>query len=271
MRVPNWYRNERDGVRFYQAWNLHASGLVDHGFSTRLGGASEGRFTSLNLSLAVGDEAERVIANRRAFAAAVGVDVEKIVVADQVHGNTVKVVTERDAGSGAFDHAGAVAETDALITNVPRLPLALHFADCVCILLLDPANKAIGAVHAGWRGTARKIVVEAVRAMTREYGTEPAHLLAAISPAIGRHCYDVGHDTALELFKAFPGDERVISPHSPDKWRADLKTANLILLRQLGVPEPGIAISDECTSCNAGDFSAIAEMAKPGEWAAGLH
>lgn len=254
MRIPNWYRNDREGLVFYRAWNLHFSGLVTHGFSARLGGSSAAPYDSLNLSLAVGDDPGSVLSNRRAFAAAIDVDATRIVVPDQVHSNLVRRVDESDAGAGALDHADAIPNTDALITNVPGIPLALHFADCVCVFLLDPEHRAIGAVHAGWRGTAAKIVSATIAAITREFGTDPGALLAAVGPAIGRQCYEVGEDTAREIYTSFPGDERVLSQFSSAKWRVDLKTANVITLRDAGVRDRNIAISDECTSCDPDHF-----------------
>lgn len=254
MQFPNWYCVEENGVKLYKAWHLHASELVSHGFSTRIGGNSAAPYDTLNLSLNVDDDGDAVRANRRVFASAIGVDFERIVVPDQVHSNSVKLITEADCGSGSLDHINAIHGTDALITNVPGVTLALHFADCVCIFLLDPVNRAIGVAHAGWRGTAGKIVSVTLDAMHNEFGSEPSSMLAAISPAICRNCYEVGPDTARQIFRAFPHDERVLSQSSLDKWRADLKTANFILLREAGITMENIAVSEECTSCNAEHF-----------------
>lgn len=254
MRLPNWYKVEKNGVKFYQVWNLHSSGLVKHGFSTRIGGVSSAPYDTLNMGIGSDDVLENVVENRKRFAEAVGVDVNRLVVPYQVHSNTVRVVGESDAGSGALKRGTAIPETDALITNVPNLPLALHFADCVSIFLLDPEHKAIGLVHAGWRGTASKIVLNAIEAMQREYNTDPKSLLAAIGPAINRMCYEIGEDAAKELFKAFPHDERVLKPFSLTKWHADLKIANLQLLKTAGIEEPNIAVSEECTCCNREEF-----------------
>lgn len=269
MRIPNWYRVDADGLRYYQAWNFHASGLVRHGFSTRIGGASEMPFDTLNLGLAVEDNPEKVIKNRQLFAAALDIDLGRIVVPKQVHGNTVRVVTEMDAGCGSMSSVSTVAEVDALITNVPNLPLALHFADCVSIFFLDPVNKAIGMAHAGWKGTAAKIVTATVEAMMSEFGSDPKTMLAAIGPAIGRCCFEVAEDAAKPLFQAFPYDERVLKQLSTAKWRADLKTANLMLLIEAGFEDRNIAISEKCTSCNGHEFFSYrrdGETGRMGGW-----
>lgn len=254
MRIPNWYRIEAGGVKYYQAWHLHASGIVSHGFSTRVGGVSASPYDSFNLSLNVDDDPENVLANRRAFATALGVDAKRIVVPNQVHSNIVRRVTEFDAGVGALNHSSAIPDTDALITNIPNLPLALSFADCVCIFFVDPVNHAIGVAHAGWRGTVEGIVIETVEAMVKEFGTDPKQLLAAVSPSIGRHCYNVGEDVAKQFYKLFPEEERVLSQASTDKWHLDLKIANLILLNRAGLDDRNIAVSEECTSCNKDEF-----------------
>lgn len=241
-------------MRYYTPWHFCKSGLVDCGFSTRTGGISRPPFDKLNLSFNVGDNPDNVIANRRAFAAAIGVDANRLVVPDQVHSNTVRRVGEADAGSGAIDHNTAIPDTDALITNAPNLPLALHFADCVGVLFLDPTNRAIGVAHAGWRGTVDGIVISTVEAMTREFGADPSQLLVAIAPSIERHCYDVGEDVARPFFQTFPNDERVLSQSSSTKWHLDLKAANRIMLERAGVDDANVAISEQCTSCNIDEY-----------------
>jgi len=252
MRVPNWFRVDAAGLRYYTAWNFFASGVVDCAFSTRIGGTS--RYGGLNLSLAVHDDAQDVIGNRRAFADALGVEFSRIVVPDQVHSTVVRRVTESDAGSGSTDHLTAISDTDALITNTPGLPLVLHFADCACIFFLDTQNRAIGVAHAGWRGTVNGIALLTVEAMKREFGSDPCQMLAAVGPSIGRHCYEVGEEVAREFSAAFCNDERVISQSSKNKWRVDLKTANVIMIQRAGLDQNNVAISEECTRCNRDEF-----------------
>lgn len=254
MRIPNWIRPHSQPLAYYSPWHFHASGLVDCGFSTRAGGVSRGHYSSLNLSLAVGDDPACVLENRRLFAAALKLDPSRIVVPDQVHSPNVRRVTEEDAGRGALDHATAIPDTDALITNAPGLPLALHFADCVSVFFLDPVNKAIGIAHAGWRGTVDGIVITTVEAMTREFGSNPSDILAAIGPSIERHCFEVGEDVAKQFDKLFSGDERIMTASSTTKWRVDLRAANLTMLERAGLDDSNIAVSEQCTSCNSSEF-----------------
>lgn len=254
MRIPNWYRVDEGKLSYYTPWHITASEVAVCAFTTRTGGASKPPYEKLNMSLAVGDEREIVLANRRAFASALHLSAYRIVVPDQVHSHAVRRVGESDAGAGAADRSTAIPETDALITNTPNLPLALHFADCVSIFLVDPINRAIGVAHAGWRGTVDGIASLTVQAMTREFGTNPAELLAAIGPSIERHCYEVGIDVARPFTKAFPNDERILAQSSSTKWRVDLKTANLVMLERAGVQDANIAVSEQCTSCNRDEF-----------------
>lgn len=269
MRIPNWYRVDEGELSYYTPWNIAASGIADCAFSTRNGGASKEQYGSLNMSLAVGDENDAVLANRSALAAALHLDPNRIVVPNQVHSNNVRRVTDTDAGAGATDHSTSIPDTDALITNTPNLPLALHFADCVCVFFLDPINRAIGVAHAGWRGTVDGIAVATVEMMTREFGTDPVRLLAAISPAIERHCYEVGEDVARSFFKEFPHDERILKQSSNTKWRVDLKTANLLMLQRAGLHIENIAVSEQCTSCNSDEFFSYrrdGETGRMGGW-----
>lgn len=254
MRYPNWFRVDKDEIRFYKAWNLDSTGLAKHGFSTRLGGVSKEPYQSLNLALSVEDNSATVIENRKRYASALGIDFERIVVPEQVHSDNVLVISAEDAGRGASDHSTAVPQTDAFITNAPGITLALHFADCCPVFLLDPVNKAIGMAHAGWKGTNSKIVTKTIDAMINEFGTAPSDIQAAVGPCICRCCYDVGEDVASLLYKSFEGDERVLKQSSTTKWRVDLKTANYLLLRRAGIPDSQIAVSEGCTSCTPAEF-----------------
>lgn len=254
MRVPNWYRVDCGSVRYHRSWNLQETGLVVHGFSARKGGVSAGPYESLNLGFGTEDAPANVVSNRAAYASALGLVPETIVVPGQVHSNNVERVGIAHAGAGALERVTAISDTDALVTNEPGVTLALHFADCVCIFLLDPVMRAIGVAHAGWRGTVTRIVSATVERMVSEFGSNPAGIVAAIAPSVGRCCYEVGPDVAHEFFREFPHDERVMNQASTEKWRVDLKIANRLLLMEAGLDPRNIAVSDECTCCNRTDF-----------------
>lgn len=137
---------------------------------------------------------------------------------------------------------GLAGEGDALITNAPDLALSIRTADCLPILLADPVNRAIAAIHAGWRGTAGRIVLEALTKMRQLYGTEPGDVIAAIGPGIGGCCYEVGEDVGRQL-----GIERA--------GRVDLASLNRQLLTRARVPDSQIETAGLCTFCDARFYS----------------
>lgn len=185
---------------------LASTGLVEHGFSTRLGGASKGMFTSLNLSFHRGDDREAVMENYRRLARTFGIRMDQFVFTDQTHTTRVEVVTEEDAGRGLTKMPG-FRDVDGLITDRPGLMLSAFFADCVPLFFLDPVHRAIGLSHSGWRGTVNRMGRATIRAMCRAFGTEASDLICAIGPSICSDCYEVGMDVAVPFAKGFPGRE----------------------------------------------------------------
>lgn len=221
-------------------------GIV-HGFSTRLGGVSEGVYASLNLrgSEHCGDTAENVAENYRRFCAAIGAPVEHVVLSKQVHEATVRLVTGADAGKGLWRERDYTA--DALITNVPELPLVVFSADCIVILLSDSRTGAVGAVHAGWRGTALGIVKKAVEAMGEAFGTRPQDIRAAIGAGIGPCCFET-HSDVPEAMRLAMGEEAAHFIRAKgEKWLVDLKGLNRRQLELAGVEQ--IDICPLCTAC----------------------
>ncbi len=237
---------------------LEETGIVNHCFSTRFGGVSEGIYASMNLNFTRGDERAAVEQNYRNLAEAMGVDYGKLVLADQTHTVNVRKVTEDDAGKG-ITRPQDYADVDGLITNVPGLVLATSFADCVPLYFVDPVHRAIGMSHSGWRGTVGRIGSVTIEAMRREYGTRPEDLICAVGPSICADCYEVGADVAEEFVCAFSGREREIlkegrlCPKSgARKYRLDLWKANEIVLAEAGVLPEHISVTDLCTCCNPG-------------------
>lgn len=267
MDLKSWYYSDTGDVSIYKAWNLERTGLVTHCFSTRRGGVSASPRDSLNLALHVDDDRACVLENRRILMNALQADPAMLTAAEQVHGCKVSVVTESDAGRGASSFEDAVPGVDALITNVPGPVLSLFYADCVPVYILDPVNRAIGLAHAGWRGTAARVASGTLQAMTQQFGTEPDKCLAAIGPSIGRCCYDVSFDVAMNVKEAVD-DERVIARACHEQWRLDLKMANWVTLRRAGVKEKNIAVSDLCTVCRPEDFFSYRRDGQTGRMAA---
>lgn len=245
-------KHSTNGVWFGEFTILSAQG-IKHGISTRLGGQSTLPFASLNLGLHIGDDAEAAWKNRQAFCHAVGLPAEKVITAEQVHGDMVQQVFLQDAGRGAQHYHESIKGTDALITNVPELPLMLFFADCVPVIIFDPVGKAIGISHAGWKGTVAKIGQKTVLAMQEQYNTNPADCLVGIGPSIGPCCYEVDEFVIEKLQASFCNWEELVTP-SGDHWQLNLWEANRQQLREIGIADDNISVSGICTACNTQIF-----------------
>ena len=243
-------RRQAGDLIYHVAEHLASIPAVGHGFSTRLGGVSTGILASLNLrsAEASGDRPERVAENYRRFCAAIGADAERAVLSCQVHRDTVRVVTEQDAGKGLV--CPRDYEADALITNVPELPLFVFSADCIVLLLCDPEVGCVGAVHAGWRGTALEITRRTVERMAEIYGSNPAHIRAAIGPGIGVCCFETDDDVPLAMKRASGAEAEPFLHRSGKKWKVDLKGINRRQLELAGIPAEQIEVSDLCTACH---------------------
>ena len=172
--------------------NLSKQGGVDHFVSTRIGGLSLPPCESLNLGFHVGDSPETVLKNRERLAANVEIPLSDFTLARQIHSGTVTIVTEQMRGYGAADLNTAIEETDAMVTAVPRLCLAVLSADCVPLLFFDPQKRVVGAVHAGWRGCVKLIARKTVEILQQEFNCKPTDLLVGIGPSIGPCHYEIG-------------------------------------------------------------------------------
>ena len=257
-----WTEHVSKGLRILQVPKLAKIPWLVHGFSTRPGGVSdlEGQKVC-NLGFAEWDARENVLENRRRFVGALGGDQFSLAALKQVHSDVVHY----------FEiHPCDPRHGDASVTNRPGLLLAVQTADCVPILLVDTRRRAVAAVHAGWRGTLRRIVMKAVGKMTMQFGSRAADILAALGPAIGGCCYEVGTEVAVEFQSQFSGapewfDElRTGDEPNPLQWLnmkppghqppprnvlLDLRKANRSQLLAAGVRPYNIHASDLCTAC----------------------
>jgi YfiH family protein len=232
-----------------------------HGFSTRMGGVSEVYgILSLNLGWTKEDDPSKVAENRRLLTKWMSIangkaPSMKLVTVRQVHGNTIHRVSAEDSLSGRLEtrEGKAVLEGDGLITNDPGILLGAGTADCVPVLMVDSAKRAVGAFHAGWRGTVARIAEHGIETMQREFGSRPKDLQAAIGPSIGACCYSVGEEVrekfgtefpyAMELFHVVQGKD------GGEQLRVNLWEANRRQLLEAGIPAEQIALVGECTSC----------------------
>ena len=163
------------------------TGIVRHGFSTRLGGVSEGYFASLNLSFDRGDDKEAVMENFRRIGESMGVRCEDMVLSKQTHTTNVRVVTEEDRGKGIVKERD-YTDVDGLVTNIPGICLVTSYADCVPLYFVDPVRKVIGLSHSGWRGTVGKIGRKTVQLMQEKFSSDPADILRSEERRVGKEC-----------------------------------------------------------------------------------
>lgn len=215
-----------------------------HCFTTRLGGVSEGYLSSLNLGMHRGDRPENVAENYRRLGVAVGFSPEALVLTRQTHSDIVRRVDRTDARGPLFE---GYPECDALITNVPGTALAVFTADCTPILLCDPVTGAVGAVHAGWRGTAAGIAEKTVAAMVEAFGCVPENICAAIGPNISGCCFETDADVPQALRRGLGMAAQAHIRQQGDKYYVNLKEVNALFLRRAGVER--IDISSLCTAC----------------------
>lgn len=256
-------QHSQNGVCFYTVPGWEG---VRHCFTTRLGGVSDPPFASLNLGVRRGDSMACVQENLKRISACIHTPWDKTVLTTQTHTDCVRPVTLEDAGKG-YVRPTDIADVDGFITDVPDLPIACYTADCVPLLLFDPVRRAVGAVHAGWRGTVQKIGKKAVELMAATYGCKPEHVLCAIGPSIGPCHFETDEDVPRALRGAFGID--FAEPHSGGKYRVDLWQANAAALQEAGVPQANITVGALCTMCrNDLFFSNRAEHGKMGNNAA---
>ena len=251
---------------------LDQTGIVKHGFSTRIGGVSEGYLGSMNLSFTRGDKEEAVRENYMRMAKALRVDADSFVFSQQTHTTNVRAVRFQDKGRGLLTPL-TYQDVDGLITNVPGLTLTTFYADCVPLYFVDPVHKAIGLSHSGWRGTVGRMGAVTLQRMQEEYGTDPANVIAAIGPSICQDCYEVTEVVIQEFQNAFEPKfhKQLFYRKENGKYQLNLWAANEIVLTEAGVPREQIAITNVCTCCN-GDklFSHRASQGRRGNLAAFL-
>ncbi len=274
-----WKLRRAGGLQILEAPAFAALHWLVHGFSTRPGGASELALPNgaprakndrvLNLGFTDWDSRARVLENRKKFFHAIGADKLRAVTLRQIHSDSVHRVNTSDVG------AKEAPQGDAHFTRDQGILLAVQTADCIPILLADTKQRAIAAIHAGWRGTLRRIAAKTLGRMQMEFGTRPEDVIAALGPGIGRCCYEVGSEVARDFDAQFPNAREwfdgpfdalasgendpnwlpwlTMKPpgHQPPPLRVhlDLIAANRAILTDAGIPGRQISSSDLCTSC----------------------
>lgn len=264
------FDKENREMAYFTFQGIEETGIVEHFFSTRLGGVSTGYVGALNFSYSQGDEKANVDENFRLAAAHFGKTLNDIVCSQQTHTTNVRKVTAADKGKGIVCERD-YADIDGLITNESGIVLATFFADCVPLFIVDPVSHSIGLSHSGWRGTVGKMGSVTLACMAREYGTRAADVHVAIGPSICQGCYEVSEDVAFAFAEAFPRDDAMAeeyllrykkNPAQEDidtclfykkengKYQLNLWYANFRVFRDAGVSDEKIEMPDVCTCCN---------------------
>lgn len=241
------YVNRKDDLEYLTSPLLEQTA---HCFSTRYGGVSKGILYSLNLGTHRGDRPRNVLENYHRLGAAVGFEPKHTVFTKQIHSDIVECVGVSERGRGLIrpvEHG-----CDGLVTNEPNVALTVFSADCTPVLLYDPVCRAIGAVHAGWRGTAAAIAAKAVEKMTREFGTNPEDVCAAIGPCIGPCCFETDDDVPEAMRASFGSAAEKYIRSVGKKYYVNLKGLNALALERMGVKK--IDIAQECTACQPERF-----------------
>lgn len=262
---------ETNGVPLLMYPKLKEITGIQHCFTTREGGVSQGIFESMNLSFTRGDEKEAVLENFHRIADVFELPTSRFVFTDQTHTTNIRRVNEQDAGKG-LTRERDYTDVDGLVTNTKDLVLSAFFADCVPLYFVDPINKAIGLAHSGWRGTVGRIGEKMVRRMEQEFGSKRETLMTAIGPSICQECYEISQDVAEKFQREFfEHKAEILQEKGNGKYLLDLWKTNEIILREAGVLPEHILTTDRCTCCNPTRlFSHRASKGKRGNLAAFL-
>lgn len=238
----------RGDVTCVQAPLLERCSVVDHAFSTRLGGCSSGAMASLNTAFHTGDNRENVLENRRRLLKPFGYRPEEIVSGIQVHGTDAALVTAKERGRGAVP-GNFLGETDALATAEPGTVLTAYAADCQLLFLVEPQIPVIAIAHAGWRGALGGMARLVVAYLHEHFAVEPSQLLAALSPAICPRCYRVDEEVAGRFRDAGWEGQPYLEPDSEGRFKLDLSSINAAQLRESGIASRHLVENSWCTSC----------------------
>ena len=247
--VLNWHGEKAVPYFTFPAFD-ELPGII-HGFSSRLGGVSEGFLSSMNLSFSRGDEPERVRDNFRRIAESIGFSEKDLVFSMQTHTANVRRVGREDCGRGLERPVG-YCDVDGLVTNEPGVVLATFYADCVPLFFVDPVHHCIGLSHSGWRGTVGKIGKATVETMAREFGSKPGDLLAAVGPSICQECYEVSEEV-IGLFRENFAEElwpKLFYRKDNGHYQLNLWEANRLIFQEAGILPQHITVTDICTACN---------------------
>jgi YfiH family protein len=266
------FKEYGNSLRLLHFENISKYPAVVHFVSTRAGGHSSPPFDSLNLGLHVGDNPGAVRRNRQRLASILDIKIDDFVLCQQVHGNSVKVVSRVTAVSEGIKKPLFAGRGDAMVTEEPGLCLMILIADCVPVLFSDSTRGVVAIAHAGWRGTVRGAARRTVQVLLDHFGCSENNIKVGIGPSIGPCCYEVGPEV-IEAVKSEleRADDLIIAEAPGGKGLLDLWEANKRQLLEQGIPERNIETARLCTRCNSHlFFSYRYHGIKSGRIAAGI-
>ena len=252
----------KNNIKLLQFNNLTEHEDIVHFSSTRIGGKSICKLESLNLGYTVNDNPKNVTQNLESLAKSMGFDRNQMVSPKQTHSKNIGIVNSTN---------DIFPDTDALITNKPGICIFIRTADCVPILLYDPTNKALAAIHSGWKSTIQEISKHTIELMQNEFGTNPKDIVAGIGPSIGPEVYEVGPEVAEVFQKHFEVNHIVTAIENSDKYLLNLWKVNKQILMESGILENKIEVAEMCTYSTPELFySARRDGVKTGRLASGI-
>ncbi|KAB3538574.1 peptidoglycan editing factor PgeF [Alkaliphilus pronyensis] len=240
---------EKNNVKYLSFDAFEKLGFIKHGFSTRVGGVSTETYHSMNLGRKTADDPLNVIENTKRFCEATGININRVVTTDQVHEDSIRIVTDADI-KDRFSLISDIKKIDGLITKQAGIPLMSFYADCVPLFFVDTKEKVVGLAHAGWRGTVLKIGKKTIAKMIETYNTKPENVIVIIGPSIGKCCYEVSHEVIERFNINFTDTSNFVVSKDKGKYMLDLWMANRLALKEIGVLNRNIITSNICTGCN---------------------
>lgn len=250
--MQDWQWQQKQGILYITIPEWSDRGALA-AFSVRLGGVSNMPFDSLNMGLHVGDEPQHVVENRKRFMQATEGQLEQMVCCQQVHGDKIKLINQSHAGLGARELETAIADTDAMITNVPGIFLTTFYADCIPVYFFDPVRKIVALAHSGWKGTMLRIAEKTMLTMITEFKCRPEDICSFIGPGIKSCCFAIDDNLADKAGHEFASLSDIIR-YNNDTHYWDLTATIQQCLLKAGIENNHLNICRLCTCCNADNF-----------------
>ncbi len=244
-----------DNFIYFKFENLNQYSRINHFVSSKYAGVSKEPFNTLNIGFTTGDDYNNVLKNRKILSQKTQIPLSSFVMQNQIHGDNICIVEQKHKGKGVYKHTDSIPNNDALITNQKGICLFVFSADCVPVLLFDFEKNVVSAIHAGWRGTVKKIVEKTVKCMINKFRCNPKNIIAGIGPSISVENYEVGSEVVNSVVEAFGTTKKfLIKNNQTNKYHFNQWYANEYQLLKSGIPNSNIEISNLCTFKNSNYF-----------------